>query len=536
MQKPLDKLSKDQLIQLMLERDAQHKKIETKYGQVQSKYKQAQSEVEKAQSEVEKAQSEVTRLSFMVKKLQSMLFGSKRERFENDAHSDQLNLPFEELEAKSETTTDLPVKETITYQRAKNENHKGRNRIPDDLPVHEIQIEPSEDTTGLVKIGEERTEILEMAPAKFFKLVIVRPKYALPQGEGIICGKIPSRPIDKCLAGNVLLSAILINKYVDHLPLYRQQQIFKRSGIHIAPSTIDGWVAQLGALLEPLYNAMVNVVKNDGYLQVDETPTRVLDKTKKGKCHRGYYWVYHSPPKKMVVFDYQPGRGENAPRSILKDFHGYLQTDGYQVYTKYGHKKEVTHLACWAHVRRYFFDAKDQDQGRAEYALARIQQLYAVEREAQTMTPEERKKYRLEKSLPIINELGKWIAEENKKVLPKSLIGKAFAYAINLWDQLQNFLKSGELLIDNNLIENSIRPNALGRKNYLFAGSHKGAKRTAMFYSFTGTCKMHGIEPMAWLTAVLGEIADHPANKLHELFPQNITIPEKLSSFGELEN
>ncbi len=445
-------------------------------------------------------------------------------------------MPFEELEAKNENTTDSPVKETITYSRDKNKNHKGRNRIPDDLPVHEIRIEPLEDTTDLVKIGEERTEILEMAPAKFFKLVIVRPKYALPNGEGIVCGNIPSRPIDKCLAGNVLLAFILISKYVDHLPLYRQQQIFKRYGIHIAPSTIDGWIAQLGTLLEPLYNAMVNVVKKDGYIQVDETPTRVLDKTKKGKCHRGYYWVYHSPPKKMVVFDYQPGRGKNAPRNMLEDFKGYLQTDGYQVYTQYGNKNDVTHLACWAHARRYFFEAKDQDKDRAEYALARIQKLYAIEREAESMTSEARKELRLEKSLPVINELGKWIAEENKKVLPKSLIGKAFAYAINLWDQLQNFLKSGELLIDNNLIENSIRPNALGRKNYLFAGSHEGAQRTAMFYTFTGTCKMQGVEPMAWLTAVLGKIADHPVNKLFELFPGNIDIPEKLTSFGELEN
>jgi transposase len=353
------------------------------------------------------------------------------------------------------------VKETITYTREKNKNHKGRNRIPEDLPVHEFIIEPSEDTTDLVKIGEERTEILEMAPAKFFKLVIIRPKYALLGGEGILCADLPSRPINKCLAGNVLLSSILINKYVDHLPLYRQQQIFKRHGIQIAPSTIDGWVAQLGSLLEPLYNAMVNVVKNDGYIQVDETPTRVLDKTKKGKCHRGYYWVYHSPPKKMVVFDYQVGRDKNAPLSMLKDFKGYLQTDGYQVYAQYGNKKEVTHLACWAHARRYFYDAKSQDKARAEYALEQIQKLYAIESEAKEMSCQERKKHRLEKALPVINELGKWIANENKKVLPKSLIGKAFGYSINLWDQLQHYLHNGLLQIDNNPIENSIRPNAL---------------------------------------------------------------------------
>ncbi len=508
MQPPLEKLSKNELIQLVKDGDVRH----------------------------EKTQTEVTRLKFIINQLNRMLFGSKSERFEGDEHAGQLNLPFEELEAANENSTDSPVKETITYTREKNKNHKGRNQLPDDLPVHEIVIEPLEDTANLTKIGEERTEILEIAPARFFKLVIVRPKYALPNGEGIVCGDLPSRPMDKCLAGNVLLSSILINKYVDHLPLYRQQQIFKRSGIQIAPSTIDGWVARLGALLEPLYDAMVNVVKNDGYIQVDETPTRVMDKTKKGKCHRGYYWVYHTPPKKMVVFDYQPGRDKNAPRAMLADFKGYLQTDGYQSYAQYGNKKDVTHLACWAHARRYFFDAKNQDKERAEYALERIQKLYAVERAAKDMAPEARKELRLEEALPIINELGKWMAKEYKAVLPKSLIGKAFSYSINLWGHLQHYLYNGLLLMDNNLIENSIRPNALGRKNYLFAGSHQGAKRTAMFYTFTGTCKMKGVEPMAWLTAVLGKIADHPVNKLFELFPGNLDLPEKLASFSELEN
>lgn len=193
-------------------------------------------------------------------------------------------------------------------------------------------------------------------------------------------------------------------------------------------------------------------------------------------------------------------------------------------------------MACWAHARRYFYEAKNQDKERAEYALGRIQELYKIEREATDMTPEERKELRLEKALPIINELGKWMAKEYKVVLPKSLIGKAMAYSIHLWDQLQHYLHNGLLLIDNNLIENSIRPNALGRKNYLFAGSHEGAKRTTMFYTFTGTCKMLGVEPMACFTAVIGKIADHPVNKLHELFPGNLDISEKLATFSELQN
>lgn len=507
MNQALEKLTKEDLLSLLKEKEIQ---------------------LSKQEDYIAKQEVSVTNLKQIVDKLNRMVFGSRTEKFlKEPVDSNQLSLSFEELAAKDEAATDQPVKETITYERRKNKNHNGRNQLPENLPITEVVIEPTESTEGMVKIGEERTEILELAPAKFFKLILVRPKYAKANGQGVVIGELPSRPIEKCLAGNSLLTSILINKYVDHLPLYRQQQIFKRYGITIAPSTIDGWVSQLGTLLESLYNAMVNVVKNDGYLQADETPTRVLDRTKKGQCHRGYYWVYHSPLKRMVVFDYQTGRGKDAPRKILEDFKGYLQTDGYASYYQYYNKQGVTHLACWAHVRRYFFEAQKQDKSRAEYALEQIQQLYAIERSLNNCSAQERKAQRLEKSLPIINNFAKWISEENKKVLPKSPIGKALTYSIHLWDSLQSYLYNGELLIDNNLIENTIRPNALGRKNYLFAGSHQGAKRTAMFYSFTGTCKLHGIDPAAWLNEVLNRIADHKVNKLYELFPQNLVLPTK---------
>lgn len=518
MQKALEKLSKKELLQRLLEKEIEGEKQ-------RAKLKISKLELEQQRAEAKQQRAEVEHYKFLVAKLKRMLFGAKRERFVKEENPNQINISFEELELENENSSEKKVEETVTYKRTKKSNHKGRNKLPEDLPEHVVEILPLESTEGLKKIGEERTEVLELAPAKFFKLVFVRPKYAKANNEGVLIGDMPSRPIEKCLAGNTLLASILINKYVDHLPLYRQQQIFKRSNIKIASSTIDGWVSQLGDLLEPLYNAMVNVIKHDGYLQADETPTRVLDQNKKGKTHRGYYWVYHSPPKKMVVFDYQRGRNKEAPREILKNYKGYLQTDGYAGYNVYAARKEITHLACWAHARRYFEQARLQDKQRAEYAMGKIQQLYLIEREVAEHNDEKRKEVRLNKALPIINELGKWIAKENKKVLPKSSIGKAFNYTINLWDELQNYLYNGALLIDNNLIENTIRPNALGRKNYLFAGSHEGAKRTAMFYSFTGTCKLHGVNPMEWMTEVLSRIADHKVNKLHELFPQNLQLP-----------
>jgi len=463
-----------------------------------------------------------------ITQLRRIAFGSKSERFiKEPINSDQLSIPFEELLKGDNKLPEKTVIETISYTRNREVKHKGRNKLPENLPVREIIIEPDTDTTGLKKIGEERTEILEYSPSRFFKLVLVRPKYEKQNQDGVMIADMPSRPIERCLAGNNLLSSILVNKYVDHLPLYRQQQIFKRSGITIAPSTIDSWVKQLGDLLTPLYDSMVNVIKKDHYLQADETPIKVLDSQKKGKSHRGYYWVYHSPLKNIVVFDYKKGRNKDAPRKILDEFEGYLQTDGYQVYNQYRYKEVVTHLACWAHARRYFEKALDQDQSRAENAMLHIQKLYAIERDIMNLSADKKKSVRLEKSLPIINDLGKWICNENKKVLPKSLIGKAFIYTVGLWDSLQAYLYNGDLHIDNNKIENSIRPNALGRKNYLFAGSHEGAQRSAMFYTFFGTCKMHNIDPFKWLSTVLDKIADHKITKLHELFPQNIDLKDE---------
>jgi transposase len=519
----LNNLSKEELIQLVQNHKSQLEQKESQLEQKESQLEQKESQLEQKESQLEQKKNQILHYSQLVAQLQRMLFGTKSEKFKQEpVDANQLALSFEQILEENPLTEDdeQTVKETITNE-PKKKNHPGRHKLPDHLPEHIIVIEPNESIEGLVKIGEERTEILEMAPAKFFKLVIIRPKYAKANNGGVLIGEMPSRPIEKCLAGNALLVHLLIGKYVDHLPLYRQQQIFKRLGMKIPPSTIDGWIRQLGRLLEPLYDAMVNVVKQNGYLQADETPTKVLDKSKKGKCHLGYYWVYHAPLKRMVVFDYQRSRNAAAPRKILDDFEGYLQTDGYVVYKQYNHNKQVTHLACWAHARRYFEQSLTQDKSRAEFAMGKIQNLYKIEREAKEFSANHRKQYRLKHALPIINELGKFISEENKKVLPKSLIGKAFTYSINLWDNLQHYLYNGDLLIDNNLIENSIRPNALGRKNYLFAGSDNGALRTAMFYSFFGTCKMNGVNPDQWLKHVLENIADHKVNRLHELFPQN---------------
>ena len=448
-----------------------------------------------------------------------MQFGQSRERFEGDPN--QTTLPFEVEPAEAEQQQQ-EVKEKIEYTR-KRPNHKGRAKLPEHLPVEEIEIHPEGDLSAMVCIGKEITEELECDPAKFYIKRYIRYKYAAKNGDGVRIAELPERVIDKGIPGAGLLAMILTGKYMDHLPLYRQKQIFTRENIQIPSSTIEGWTKQALEKLEPLYEQLIFDTKTKGYLQVDETPIKVLDSDKKGAAHQGYYWVYHAPLDGTVLFDYSPTRGGIAAVPMLGNFKGYLQTDGYAVYEKYGKKKEVTHLACWAHSRREFEKALDNDKTRAEKALLLIQKLYAIERKAkeENLSPQHIKELRLEESLPVINELGKWIFEEIKNTLPKSQIGKAMAYAYARWDALSAYLYDGNLFIDNNGIENTIRPVALGRKNYLFAGSHEAAQRAAMIYSFFAICKKHEVNPFKWLKHTLQNIMSINHKKIKELYPQN---------------
>lgn len=448
-----------------------------------------------------------------------MQFGQKRERFEGD--SNQIALPFE-AEPAEVVQQQEETKEKIEYVR-KRPNHKGRAKLPAHLPVEEIEIHPEGDLSEMVCIGKEITEELECEPAKFYIKRYIRYKYAAKNGYRVSIAELPERVIDKGIPGASLLAMILTGKYMDHLPLYRQKQIFSRENIQIPSSTIEGWTKQALEKLEPLYEHLIFDTKSKGYLQVDETPIKVLDSDKKGAAHQGYYWVYHAPLDGTVLFDYSPTRGGIAAVPMLGNFKGYLQTDGYAVYEKYGKKKEVTHLACWAHARREFEKALDNDKRRAEKALLLIQQLYINERKAkeENLSPQQIKELRLAESLPVINELGKWIFEEIKNTLPKSQIGKAMAYAYARWDALSAYLYDGNLFIDNNLVENAIRPIALGRKNYLFAGSHEAAQRSAMIYSLFAICKKHEVNPFQWLKYTLQNIMSINHKNIKELYPQN---------------
>jgi len=500
------------------------KAIEDFEKKVQTIQKEKESLLKKLQEILEKFSS----VKFELSQLKRLVFGSKRERFVSNGQDGQMSLPFE-VEARTASDEQEQATEKITYNRRKpsKRNHQGRLPLPDHLPVEEIFIEPEEDVTGLKCIGKEITDELEYEAAVLKVKRYIRNKYAMEGNEGVITGKLPTRPIDKCIAGPGLLAHIHVSKFVYHLPFYRQAQRLKTEHQVVIPrSTIDGWQTGVSNLVWPLYEELKRQVLGQGYIQLDETPIKVLDQRKKGTTHRGYHWVYHSPIEHMVFFDYQEGRGREGPRKLLTDFKGYLQTDGYKVYDWFGVQKDITLVNCMAHARRAYEKALSDDRKRAEYAMEEIQKLYMVERKAreQGLSAEQRHELRLDESLPILNALGTWMAEQIRTTLPKSPFGKALIYSVSRWDNLIAYLKDGHLEIDNNLVENAIRPNALGRKNHLFAGSHAGAQKAAMFYSFFGTCKMNDVDPFTWFKTVLEIIPDYPANKLVDLLPQNLNL------------
>lgn len=473
----------------------------------------------------EQSQLTIAALQQQLAQLQKMIFGSRHERFiPADNNPSQLSL---DISVEATATCSVTAAKKISYVQTtvaveqKPLVHPGRMKLPEHLRREEIIIEPSADITACKKMGEEITEVLEYAPGELYVKKYVRPKYALPQNNGVLIGELPSRPLEKALAGEGLLTQIVIDKYVDHLPLHRQMQRFERAGIKLPYSTLTDWVSATCTLITPLFESLKKEVLQSGYLHADETPIKVIDKDKKGTTHRGYYWVYQDSLNKIVFFDYREGRGREGPEEILENFTGYLQTDGYVAYDVFEKKENVRQLHCMAHARRMFSEALDNDEAVATHALQEIQKLYLIERicKEQGLNAAELQVVRQQKSVPLLAQLGKWMKEQYLQSLPKSTIGKALAYSIERWDTLTRYTEDGRLNIDNNPVENSIRPVAVGRKNYLFAGSHEAAKRSGMLYSLLGTCKMHNVEPYAWLKDVLQRISSHPINRISELLP-----------------
>ncbi len=334
--------------------------------------------------------------------------------------------------------------------------------------------------------------MLERVPSKMIVIEILRPKYVDPDNEdrGVIVGKLPPRPVDKGMAGQGLLADVLVSNYGDHLPLYRQQQRFRREGIEIAKSTLGGWISQSAWHLEPLYDALKQEALLSGYLQADETRIQVQDRKKKGKTHRGFYWAYPTPEQKLFVMEYRKSRARAGPVAFLGGYAGALQTDGYVAYDVFEAHPSMTVYGCMAHARRKFYDCLEYEPEKAEYVLEKIRQLYAIERRLREegASAERRRDVRQQEARPVLEKLKPWLEANGGS--PKSPWGQATNYTLGLWTRLSRYLDEGRVELDNNLIENALRPLAIGCKNYLFAGSHDAAQRAAVVYSLLGTCKL----------------------------------------------
>ena len=472
----------------------------------------------------EESQLTIATLKQELEALKKMIFGSRHERFHPD-HTNPSQLPLD-MACDSALIAPVAGSQKITYTRTtttEQKAHPVRMKLPEHLERREVVIEPTEDVSGLRRLGEEITEELDYEPGKLFVRRIIRPRYVSTDNQNFVIAPLVERPLPKAIAAAGLLTQIIIDKYLDHLPLNRQVERLKREGITLPYSTISDWVSATAKLLDPLYEALKKELIGSDYLHVDETPVKVLDKDKKGTTHRGYLWVYHNSLQDLVFFNYQMGRGREGPSAMLQGFKGHLQTDGYSAYNIFSDKEGITLFHCMAHARRKFYEARDNDPGRASYVLSQIQLLYDIERRARGELLSEQEIYQLRQSeaLPILTSLGQWMQKAYREVVPKSAIGLALAYSITRWQELMIYATDGKLAIDNNPVERSIRAVAVGRKNHLFCGSHDAAQRSALLYSVTGTCKLHQINPFIYLKDVLTRIAMHPVNKISELLPHN---------------
>ena len=402
-----------------------------------------------------------------------------------------------------------------------------RAPLPPELPRTEVHHDPENDhcTCGcqLRRIGEEISEKLDYTPGVFHVERHVRGKWVCDQCETLIQAPMPAQIIDKGIPTAGLLTQVLIAKYADHLPLYRQEQIFARAGVPIPRSTLGEWAGICGVRLQPLVDALRDLLLAEPVLHADETPVPMLAPGKK-KTHRAYLWAYATTPYaglQAVVYDFSEGRGGQHARDFLGEWKGKLICDDYSGY-KQSFAKGVTEIGCMAHARRKFVDlhvaAKSQI---AKQAIELIGQLYQVEREAQSLSAEERQRLRETRARPIADALHRWMLAHREKVPNGSATAKALDYSLKRWAALTRYLDDGGLPIDNNRVENLIRPWALGRSNWLFAGSLRSGQRAANIMSLIQCAKLNGHEPYAYLKDVLERLPTQKASQLHELLPHN---------------
>jgi transposase len=483
---------------------------------------QAQTIIARQQAELDRLTRENTLLRERIDAFCRQRFGQPSERVTDE----QLRLAFAELGQPAPipgepTETDSGERPGPVRARRR---PPGRRPLPASLPRERVEIDvaDAEKTcacgTAKTRIGETTTEKLEYIPARLKVVVLARAKYACPRcHDGVAEAPAPPQAIEKSLAAEGLLAQVVVAKYVDHLPLYRQAQIFAREGLDLSRTTLCGWTADVADALAPIGDQIRREIVAADYLQTDDTSITIL--TEPAGRLTGRIWTYLDPLARHVVYEATPTHEGHEPATFLATFMGTLQADAYTGYDALYRTGRITELGCWAHARRYFVEALATD-ARAAPMLVQIRQLYHVEDEAAALAPSERGLRRREQSAPILAAIDRERRALAEVVLPKSPLGDALRYLGNQWDALQRFVEDGRVALDNNRAENQLRVIALGRKNWLFAGSLAGAKRAALLYSLVQSCRLAEISPFEYLKDVLVRIATHPQAQVAQLTPR----------------
>ena len=467
----------------------------------------------------------IAQLEARLAKLKRMQFGQSSEKLSRAI--EQLEL---ELDALHEEEAGEAAQRPAAVQKLIERPY--RKPLPDHLPREEEVHEPScacpNCGGALRRLGEDVTEVLDYVPASFKVIRHVRPKLSCRVCETIVQAPMPSLPIERGKPGPGLLAHVLVSKYADHLPLYRQSEIYAREGVDLERSTLADWVGRSAALLDPLVEALRRDVLSSAALHGDDTPVPVLA-AGLGKTKTGRLWTYvrdgrphgsRQPP--AAVFFYSPDRKGEHPQKHLKNFTGILHADGYAGFNAVFETGKVTEAACWAHVRRKFFDEHaNKPSATTTEALDRIGALYSIEDTIRGKPPDERQRVRRDKARSLLDAFRAWIEATLPRLSAKAELAKAMRYALGRWTALSRYIDDGTVEIDNNAAERSIRGIALGRKNWLFAGSDAGGERAAAIYSLIETAKLNGIDPEAYLRSALARVADHPINRVAELLPWN---------------
>lgn len=484
--------------------------------------------------------AQVAHLTLLVDKLKAQLARRAREQY--GASSEQLTLIAAEAPPKAAMSGAAAPAPHTKPRKPRSNPRELPEHLPRETQVHhpkgytpEAPCACGECGGKLRQIGEDVAEQLEYVPGRFKVIRHVRPKLACMRCEGIFQASAPSRPIERGLPGPALLAHVMVAKYCDHTPLYRQSRIYARDGVDIGRSTMAGWVGESDALLDPLSAALGRYTLAGGKVHADDTPVPVLDPGR-GRTKTARLWVYVrddrpcaslDPP--AAWFQYSPNRGGEHPRVHLKSYRGILQADAYAGYEKLYGSGRVVHAACMAHARRYYWDVHEAQKRApgsiAEQALQRIAKLYEIEADIRGRPPDERRRERQARAVPLLKDLHAWLGETLALVSAKSDLAQAIGYTLAHWQALTRYCEDGRIEIDNNAAERALRGVGLGRKNYLFFGSDAGGERAAAIYSLVETAKLNGLDPESYLRDVFARIAKHPINRIEELLPWNIAQP-----------